>query len=121
MSYDLSDLWTLSLGIRYTEEEKDFNIKTFASYDDKIARTPTALDLTRDFQDENVEHKVVIQRNTDFGMVYLSHSTGFRSGGFNARGTTPESVGPFGSEEVETIELGLRSELFISIIICKGS
>ena len=112
LSYDISDLWTVSLGLRYTEEEKVFNIKTYASYDNKIARTPTVLDLDGDFEDENVQHKVVIQRNTDFGMVYLSHSTGFRSGGFNARGTTPESVGPFGSEEVETIELGLRSELF---------
>ena len=117
MSYDLSDLWTLSLGVRYTEEEKDFNIKTFASYDNKVARTPTVLDLTRNFTDENIQHKVVIQRNTDFGMVYLSHSTGFRSGGFNARGTTPESVGPFGSEEVETIELGLRSELLDNRLI----
>ena len=111
LSYDLSDLWTVSLGLRYTEEEKVFNIKTFASYDNKVARTPTVLDLDGDFEDENIQHKVVIQRNTDFGMIYLSHSTGFRSGGFNARGTTAESVGPFGSEEVETIELGIRSEL----------
>ena len=111
LSYDLSDLWTLSLGLRYTEEEKVFHIKTFASYDNKVARTPTVLDLDGDFEDENIQHKVVIQRNTDFGMIYLSHSTGFRSGGFNARGTTAESVGPFGSEEVETIELGIRSEL----------
>ena len=111
LRYDLSDLWTLSLGLRYTEEEKVFNIKTFASYDNKVARTPTVLDLDGDFEDENIQHKVVIQRNTDFGMIYLSHSTGFRSGGFNARGTTAESVGPFGSEEVETIELGIRSEL----------
>ena len=105
LSYDLSDLWTLSLGLRYTEEEKVFNIKTFASYDNKVARTPTVLDLDGDFEDENIQHKVVIQRNTDFGMIYLSHSTGFRSGGFNARGTTAESVGPFGSEEVETISI----------------
>ena len=117
MSYDLSDLWTLSLGIRYTEEEKVFNIKTYASLDNKLARTPTALDLDGDFEDENIQHKIVIQRNTDFGMVYLSHSTGYRSGGFNARGTTPQSVGPFGSEEVETIELGIRSELLDNRLI----
>jgi iron complex outermembrane receptor protein len=117
MSYDLSDLWTLSLGLRYTEEEKVFNIKTYASFDNKVARTPTALDLDGDFEDENIQHKIVIQRNTDFGMVYLSHSTGYRSGGFNARGTTPQSVGPFGSEEVETIELGIRSELLDNRLI----
>ncbi len=50
-------------------------------------------------------------------MVYLSHSTGFRSGGFNARGSTLQSVGPYNSEEVETIELGLRSELLDNRLI----
>ena len=48
-------------------------------------------------------------------MVYVSHSTGFRSGGFNARGTTLESAGPFNSEEVETFELGLRRTLTIDL------
>ena len=75
------------------------------------------LDLPRDFKDDNAQYKISIQRNTDFGMVYLSHSTGFRSGGFNARGTTLESVGPFNSEEVETFELGLRSELLDNRLI----
>ena len=50
-------------------------------------------------------------------MVYLSHSTGFRSGGFNARGSTLQSVGPYNSEEVETIELGLRSELLDNRVV----
>ena len=105
LSYDISEDWTLGLGLRYTEEEKDFAIQNYGSFADKIARDPVSLALARSFKDDNLQHKIVIQRNTDFGMVYLSHSTGFRSGGFNARGSTPESVGPFNSEEVETIEL----------------
>ena len=117
LTIDLNDLWTLGLGARYTEEEADFSIQTYASFNDKIARTPTVLDLPRDFKDDNAQYKISIQRNTDFGMVYLSHSTGFRSGGFNARGTTLESVGPFNSEEVETFELGLRSELLDNRLI----
>ena len=117
LTYDISDDWTLGVGVRYTDEEKDFSIQTYASVDNKVARTPTILDLSRGFKDDNLQHKVVIQRNTDFGMVYLSHSTGFRSGGFNARGTTLQSVGPYNSEEVETIELGLRSELFDNRVI----
>ena len=43
-------------------------------------------------------------------MIYASYSTGFRSGGFNSRGTTPNTVGPYESETVDTIELGLRSQ-----------
>lgn len=116
-SYDVSEDWTLGLGLRYTEEEKEFAIQNYASFADKIARDPVSLALARDFKDDNLQHKIVLQRNTDFGMVYLSHSTGFRSGGFNARGSTPESVGPFNSEEVETIELGIRSELLDNRLI----
>tara|TARA_B100000212_G_scaffold342554_1_gene330556 strand:- start:3179 stop:5428 length:2250 start_codon:yes stop_codon:yes gene_type:complete len=117
LSYDISDDWTLGLGLRYTEEEKDFAIQTYGGLADKIARTPKVLDLARGFKDDNLQHRIVIQRNTDFGMVYLSHSTGFRSGGFNARGSTLQSVGPYNSEEVETIELGLRSELFDNRVV----
>ncbi|MFL2829070.1 MAG: TonB-dependent receptor [Alphaproteobacteria bacterium] len=116
-SYDVNEDWTLGLGLRYTEEEKEFAIQNYASFADKIARDPVSLALARDFKDDNLQHKIVLQRNTDFGMVYLSHSTGFRSGGFNARGSTPESVGPFNSEEVETIELGIRSELLDNRLI----
>ena len=117
LSYDLSEDWTLGLGLRYTEEEKDFAIQTYGGVAQKLAKDPKVLDLSRSFKDDNLQHRVVIQRNTDFGMVYLSHSTGFRSGGFNARGSTLQSVGPYNSEEVETIELGLRSELFDNRVV----
>ena len=117
LSYDLSEDWTLGLGARHTEEEKDFEIKHSLGLHAKLDRTPKVLDFVRSFKDDNLQYRVVIQRNTDFGMVYLSHSTGFRSGGFNARGSTLQSVGPYNSEEVETIELGLRSELFDNRLI----
>jgi iron complex outermembrane receptor protein len=117
LSYDINDDWTFGLGLRYTEEEKDFAIQTYSSEANKIARGETVLDLKRGFRDDNLQHKITIQRNTNFGMVYLSHSTGFRSGGFNARGTTLQSVGPYNSEEVETIEFGVRAELLENRLI----
>ena len=43
-------------------------------------------------------------------MAYASYSTGFRSGGFNSRGTTANTVGPYDSEMVKTFELGVSSE-----------
>ena len=92
LSYDLSEDWTLGLGLRYTEEEKDFAIQTYGGVAQKLAKDPKVLDLSRSFKDDNLQHRVVIQRNTDFGMIYLSHSTGFRSGGFNARGSTLQSL-----------------------------
>lgn len=103
-TYDFNENWGLTAGARYTEEEKDFFVQTPAG------------DFSEgsdfEFEDDEITYRVILERNLDFGMAYASYSTGFRSGGFNSRGTTPNSVGPYGSESVDTIELGIRSEWF---------
>jgi len=48
----------------------------------------------------------------DSVMAYLSWSRGFRSGGWNGRATTPNSIGPYDPETVDSYEAGLRSTLF---------
>ena len=103
-TYDLNTDWSLTAGARYTDEEKDF-----------FVQTPTG-DFSNgsdfEFEDDEVTYRAILERNLSFGMAYTSFSTGFRSGGFNARGNTPNTVGPFGSETVETFELGIRTEWF---------
>lgn len=103
-TYDFNDDWGLTAGARYTEEEKDFFVQTPAG--------DFANGSEFDFEDDEITYRVILERNLDFGMAYASYSTGFRSGGFNARGTTPNSIGPYGSESVDTIEVGIRSEWF---------
>ena len=61
------------------------------------------------FEDDNVSYRIVLQRELEMGMMYASYSTGFRSGGFFNRGTTDAEVAPFESEEVDSFEIGLRS------------
>ncbi len=43
-------------------------------------------------------------------MAYLTYTTGFKSGGWNARGSQPLEFQPFSPEEVTSIEGGIRSE-----------
>jgi iron complex outermembrane receptor protein len=43
--------------------------------------------------------------------MYASATRGFKSGGWNARGTTPDQIQPFRPEKIWSYELGLRSEL----------
>lgn len=43
-------------------------------------------------------------------LVYASYATGFRSGGFNGRASTPSSLGPYQPETVASYELGLKAE-----------
>ncbi len=99
--WDIDDNWGLTVGARYTEEEKDFSV-TAAAFPDGDQFN---------FEDDQVTYRIILERNLDFGMAYASYSTGFRSGGFNSRGTTANTVGPYASETVKSFELGLRTEL----------
>ena len=98
--WDITENWGLTAGARYTEEEKDFFVKAVAF--------PDGEDFN--FDDDEITYRLILERKFDFGMVYASYSTGFRSGGFNSRGTTANTVGPYESETVETVEVGLRSQ-----------
>ena len=45
-------------------------------------------------------------------LVYISATRGFKSGGWNARGYTPQTVLPFSPEKVWSYEAGAKTELF---------
>jgi len=108
--WDLNDNWTLTAGARWTKEEKALDNRTFGSNEARRAGAPIANRLTPDYDDTNVTYRFVIQRDLSFGMVYGSYATGYRAGGFNARGSNEPTVGPYESEEVGSWELGLRTQ-----------
>lgn len=108
--WDLSDKWTLTAGARWTEEEKDLDNRTFGSNDARRAGSPIANQLTPNYSDTNVTYRFVLQRELAFGMVYGSYATGYRAGGFNARGSNEPTVGPYDPEEVGSWEIGLRTQ-----------
>lgn len=116
LTYDFSDQWSITLGARYTEEDKQMESYSWPPVvgdADRIANNtdPSVLQMyaTPEFSDDNLTYRAVLQRSFDKGMVYASYSTGFRSGGFFNRGSTPNEVEPYESEEVDSIEIGLRS------------
>lgn len=49
---------------------------------------------------------------SDDAMVYFTYSEGFTAGGFNGRGGSVSTIGPFEPETGENFELGLKSEWF---------
>lgn len=107
--YEFADNWFLTLGARYTWEEKSVD----------IAR---GNDCTVDFQCEytfsdsqtwnNLSPKVGLSWTPYDGLLtYLSWTKGFRSGGYNTRTTgATESPGPYDEETVEAWEVGVKSE-----------
>jgi iron complex outermembrane receptor protein len=112
MSYDINDLWSFSLGARYTKEEKELNTASYTSNAARLSDSRAPADLINlanpTFDDNNTSFRAVLQRQLESGMVYASYSTGYRSGGFFNRGVTAAETLPFQSEEVASIELGVR-------------
>tara|TARA_B110000977_G_scaffold4931_1_gene7092 strand:+ start:352 stop:2574 length:2223 start_codon:yes stop_codon:yes gene_type:complete len=113
MTYDLNDIWSITAGARYTEEDKELYSRSWAILDfaNRLAENLDAATNVGSptFSDDNTSYRVVLQREFDKGMLYTSFATGFRSGGFFNRGSTESELLPYQSEEVESFEIGMRS------------
>jgi len=107
---------TLTAGVRYTDEEKDFGItdngnpragNVFNSRDIEALGIPLE-------QSESIvtpRFAIEFEANDNF-MIYGSATRGFKSGGWNARGTAPGTLSPFSPEKIWNYEGGIRSEWF---------
>lgn len=103
-SYSITDQLTVSAGIRYSYEEKDFRLAFFQGASAGTSTTPS-----EDF--DAVTGRVILQYEfTDDIMAFGGWSRGFRSGGFNGRAASINSAGPYESETVDNFEGGLRME-----------
>ena len=49
---------------------------------------------------------------TDDVMLYVTYAHGIKSGGFNGRIGVPEDIGPYNPEFVDTVEVGVKADLF---------
>ena len=116
MDYAFNDAWTLTVGGRYTREEKDFiggNGGVF--YDpSKGDPIPPLLD-PKSYSDEWKEFtpsaSLRWQINDDM-MAWASYAEGFKSGGFFGRQANFDCCDPtFEPEFVKNYELGLKTTL----------
>jgi iron complex outermembrane receptor protein len=117
--FSFADAWTLTLGGRYTDEEKKVNF--IANVNPRITAAPanriTSANLLAAGIPLSQNTKLFTPRvalkydfNDDVN-VFASATRGFKSGGWNARGTgTAVTNQPFAPEKVWSYEVGLRSE-----------
>ena len=108
-TYNLSDKWSLSAGLRVSYEEKD----AFRSFD--ISTVPdvagTSISVSEDYT--NPSGRIILQYDvSDDVSIYGGYSRGFRSGGFDAASQTINDVGPYDEEFVDSFELGVRAQFF---------
>jgi len=109
--WHMTDKLTLTTGVRYTVEEKDF-----VGYTDQILPaflgTPTDFETTELSDDWNeVSPKVGLSYalNEDL-MFFGSYTEGFKSGGFFGRNQDFENTSSYEPEYVSTFEMGMKSE-----------
>ncbi|MGY0557758.1 TonB-dependent receptor [Lysobacter sp. A421] len=105
-TYAVSDRLNLTAGGRFSNEKKDLSV---------LARDPAGNEtfrVTRNGRWSKPDWKLMA--DYDLGanvMAFATVSTGFKSGGFNGRGTTPETITPFDEETVRSYETGIKSTL----------
>ena len=112
VDYHASEQLTLTAGARWTDETKDVGYTAnpnwptgFGSAD--IAALGYPLEQNAKITTPRLALEYSI--NEDL-MAYASATRGFKSGGWNARGTNPGAIEVFGPEKVWSYEAGVRSD-----------
>jgi iron complex outermembrane recepter protein len=114
VTYDLTDRLSISGGLRYTEEEKDYfrTTSTFSSnpiFTADPARVP--VDINDTWDDLSGIASVDYQLTPEF-LLYGRVAQGFKSGGFNGRANNQGEEAPYDPETVTSYEAGFKSDWF---------
>lgn len=105
LNYHVSDDLTLTIGARYSDEEKDFYQKPFG-----VPLAGARIDQSESWSDFGPKVGINYQWNADL-MTYITYTKGFKSGGFNGRcGQTVTCLLSFDPEEVDGFEFGIKAD-----------
>ena len=112
MTYALAEQWDLTLGLRYTRDNKDYELTSLYNAAGFGVLYPNEVSgLEQDDSWSNLSSRLVIDYAfAEDAMLYFSYATGYKAGGFNS--TQPGK--PFDEEQVGNLELGLKSTWFES-------
>jgi iron complex outermembrane recepter protein len=115
---------TLTAGIRYTDETKTFSISdnrascndgtleaTCLANANMIAPSGIAIPREQTARIWTPRFAINWQPNNDM-LFFVSATRGFKSGGWNARGTVASQLLPFAPERVWSYEVGTKLDLF---------
>ena len=106
--FHATDQLSITAGVRYTHEKKDF------VYDEIELGQPPFIATAPSTTTNRADPRAAIQYQfTPTVLGYASYSTGFTGGGYNPRPFAPQDIKiPLLTETVKAYELGLKSEFF---------
>lgn len=101
VAYPFHDLWTATLGGRWSREDKSATLEAAA---DAVTNVPTPYADARVW--DEFTPRFALEYRRDFGLAYLSYSRGFKTGGYNY----PASANPvLNPETLDSYELGIKA------------
>ncbi|MEO6078208.1 MAG: TonB-dependent receptor [Steroidobacteraceae bacterium] len=121
-SWHLTEELTANLGLRYTDESKDY---TFVRKN--RSGTPQTylggLDgQTKAYSGDNLDYRINLQYAlTPDVMTYVQYATAFKGGGISPRPFVIGQALPFDPETLNTIEAGVKTDLFDRRLRLNGS
>jgi iron complex outermembrane receptor protein len=105
-TYHFNDAWSLTLGGRYSEEEKEI--------------VADMIDFTGAVEDDETwdefTPRAVLEYSWEDGMTYLSYSRGFKSGGFAYPYINSFSDKPVDSEVLDMYEWGVKADFLANTL-----
>jgi iron complex outermembrane receptor protein len=124
VDFNLTSQFKLTAGVRYTEETKTFKVRDNrpacnagpllpSCLDNANMIAPTGIPIpTKQVAKIWTPRFALNYKPNDDLLFFASATRGFKSGGWNARGTAANQLLPFGPEKVWSYEAGLKSDLF---------
>jgi iron complex outermembrane receptor protein len=111
-TYRFTDRWSGTLGVRYTDESKDYFRTTTTFFGPPLQAAGTTFEYKDDESWTAWTPTIAVDyRLSDETLLYASATEGFKSGGFNGRAKTPGETGSYDPEFVWTYEIGAKNTL----------
>lgn len=119
-TYRFSDAWSATLGLRQSWDSREVTVRNFGglggplyacAVTDEAGNTPPNCKRTERENFESPTWRISANYTPDDEqLIYASVSSGYRSGGFNIRGTDNASLQPFDEETVLSFEVGHKGD-----------
>jgi iron complex outermembrane receptor protein len=112
LAYHPTDNLTLTTGVRYTDEHKDYTFVRLSREGEPYTGSIGVINgETAIYNGNNFDYRVAVQYDwTDTFMTYAQLSTGFKGGGVSPRPFAPAQVRPFDPETLDSYEIGLKTD-----------
>lgn len=111
--WHLTDQLTVTTGLRYTSESKDFTVEHPDSFMNQTPGTPDIPKTSKSADWSNTSPVVVANYMINDELnVYAKVVEGWKAGGFNGEPATAANIKPYEEEKVRSYEVGMKSRLF---------